>query len=945
MQIRPARALPAIVGLALATLAVLAAPALAGDVPIDLKVTNATQVPLQIVPGGGSRCWHNENFDHYEQRTVSPGQTRTMRSYARQDLPCVNGDHYRGLDIFVQYGDGSWHNPIAESDTFRANSGPWQFELAYDVSFAGGEQAPFQLRGMFDRWFPINAGQRGTSGLGGLICISGVEAHDGPNPRTIEMRVTSNIAQCANQPDQVTSEFTYNPKSTRTAAPTPSDEPLPKSVAPPRVSLGAGPEIVDFFDIARAVCDWAHPDPRWNDRGCDQIGNPEKWDLHNVSADVRNMTQLNPLVPITGVTLIDGPFRKDNFTDRPGELKYTYKVKQGESQETETVKGFKKTFGIEGGVSRKIGDLAKLDLKLSGEFEWNDETNQTQKKDSTIQRSIDDSTETEPHGTTRVYVFQSHTDLDFHFAVDLSAGLPNTAQAVRTPVARALGISSSRIQPCIGLLTAESEPNSIISFGNWLHSQGYSPESVNVTSSQATYLRALPGFITGSSDLCPGWREPYAEKFPAAVSFKGETAVRLHAGGPAEIGYAPKGPLELRICSFFDPAGKQNDEPNPHPSGDPCVSEDKGKQTLERPQGSVVGPEDANAAGVSTGGSGSELIIAAAGGRTDTLIGGAGKFDLLQGAAGRQRMFGGAGEDFLSGEGGDDLLVGGGGDDSLEGGAGRDVLRDDAGHNSLHGGAGNDRLLSSGKAESGLYGDAGDDTLTLRGSGRSIMLGGQGDDTYRVSDGASAARAVEFAGEGTDTMLTDRSATLPPNVERGVAATARGISLSAGDGGQELIGGAGSDTLDGGPGADSLRGRGGNDTLLIGNQGFDIASGGKGADRFVVDTKPVLQPVGIKFKPKGPVSASEIRDLRPGQGDRLVLRASSFGPEVCALRRHMVVRQGANPSARGKQPQLLFGRRGSLLRYDRDGSGPQAPVVVAILRGHDRLPRRAIEIR
>jgi hypothetical protein len=59
----------------------------------------------------------------------------------------------------------------------------------------------------------------------------------------------------------------------------------------------------------------------------------------------------------------------------------------------------------------------------------------------------------------------------------------------------------------------------------------------------------------------------------------------------------------------------------------------------------------------------------------------------------------------------------------------------------------------------------------------------------------------------------------------------------------------------------------------------------------------------------------------------------------------MVVRQGANPSARGTQPQLLFARRGSLLRYDRDGSGPQAPVVVAILRGHDRLPLRAIEIR
>src|SRR5690606_33594822 len=129
------------------------------------------------------------------------------------------------------------------------------------------------------------------------------------------------------------------------------------------------------------------------------------------------------------------------------------------------------------------------------------------------------------------------------------------------------------------------------------------------------------------------------------------------AGAPADIGYAKQGRFEIVICSWFEPLEKA-DQPNGDPTVDPCLPGPKAQQTTETPRGgTVVGPEDANAAGVSTGSAGSELLIAEAGGQTDTLIGGAGKFDLLQGARGRQRMFGGAGADYLTGERGADLLV------------------------------------------------------------------------------------------------------------------------------------------------------------------------------------------------------------------------------------------------------------------------------------------------
>ena len=92
-------------------------------------------------------------------------------------------------------------------------------------------------------------------------------------------------------------------------------------------------------------------------------------------------------------------------------------------------------------------------------------------------------------------------------------------------------------------------------------------------------------------------------------------------------------------------------------------------------------------------------------------------------------------------------------------------------------------------------------------------------------------------------------------------------------------------------------------------------------------------------------TANLIKDFSPAAGDRLVLKAANYGPEVLALRNRMIVRDGANPQPQGTAPQLLFAGQGSLLRFDPDGEGPMVAYVIAILRGFDHLPTDAIAVK
>jgi trimeric autotransporter adhesin len=279
-------------------------------------------------------------------------------------------------------------------------------------------------------------------------------------------------------------------------------------------------------------------------------------------------------------------------------------------------------------------------------------------------------------------------------------------------------------------------------------------------------------------------------------------------------------------------------------------------------------------------------------GGNDTLWGQAGQ-DYLQGGIGDDTLYGQDGDDSLEGGAGNDTLAGGLGQDYLFGGAGNDtyIIDDDkdfinehltgnggilwetdtggidtvkasidydlnpvanvenltltgtddiggsgndlnniitgnAGNNDLHGGNGNDTM----------YGGDGNDTFDEddywnSNSGLDTMYGGKGDDTFYIDP--LKDKAIELAGEGTDTVHSMGNYTLGSNLEnlvlvnsqRGTGNTLDNTITADENQTSYLYGLAGVDTLIGSQSGD----------VLDGGLGVDTMTGGQGADTYIVD--------------------------------------------------------------------------------------------------------------
>jgi Ca2+-binding RTX toxin-like protein len=148
------------------------------------------------------------------------------------------------------------------------------------------------------------------------------------------------------------------------------------------------------------------------------------------------------------------------------------------------------------------------------------------------------------------------------------------------------------------------------------------------------------------------------------------------------------------------------------------------------------------------------------------------------------------------------------------------------------------------------------------------MAGGAGSDNYVANNTGDVV--IEKPAEGTDTVKSSISYTLPDNVENLVATgsakttltgNALANSLTANGAGNVLRGMDGADVLVGGAGADTLEGGAGKENL-IGGAGADRLVGGSNQDNFV-------------FKSLSDFSSGRdvIVDLRPADYDRIDLRA------------------------------------------------------------------------
>jgi len=136
------------------------------------------------------------------------------------------------------------------------------------------------------------------------------------------------------------------------------------------------------------------------------------------------------------------------------------------------------------------------------------------------------------------------------------------------------------------------------------------------------------------------------------------------------------------------------------------------------------------------------------------------------------------------------------------------TLNGNSSANTLTGTQANDTINGNGGNDT-LYGLGGNDTLD-GGAGSDKMYGGPGNDTYVVN--ATGDSVIENANEGTDTVRSSVTYTLPANVEN---LTLTGSSALNGTGNaldNVITGNSGNNTLAGLAGADTLIGGSGTDT-------------------------------------------------------------------------------------------------------------------------------------
>lgn len=260
---------------------------------------------------------------------------------------------------------------------------------------------------------------------------------------------------------------------------------------------------------------------------------------------------------------------------------------------------------------------------------------------------------------------------------------------------------------------------------------------------------------------------------------------------------------------------------------------------------------------------------------------------------------------FISAGDGNDVIVTGSGDDLLDGGAGNDRLTSNEGNDRLLGGAGNDSLTGF-NGDDILIGGDGNDTL-IGGDGTDILNGGAGDDNYIVTSTSD----VISDSDGFDTVQSSDSFSLAPLpfLEDLRLVTSTAINATGNDLNNTLTGNSANNGLSGGAGNDTLTGGGGNDTLIggAGNDTFHFTLAGNTAWDLITDFSSGTDRLSIS------------RAVFTGFGGQNVLRADQFltGAGITAA---------SSPSQR-----FLYDTTSGLLRFDRDGNGASAPLLVALL--------------
>jgi Ca2+-binding RTX toxin-like protein len=595
----------------------------------------------------------------------------------------------------------------------------------------------------------------------------------------------------------------------------------------------------------------------------------------------------------------------------------------------------------------------KTSQKFSAEYNWSSAAETRTGKQSSKRVAI--SVAAKPGYRTTLDVFTRKISANYRYEGDLTFGEAGSTTPVVTPATQALNMSPSTRQPCLGYVVGDaSVRNSIMNIGKALEDAGNKDTEPTLPAERRAFLRGWHSFKTEKKE-CPG----FPAGFASAVAFKG-TGV----GTYDSVGYDEEGQPrnELVACVYQRPLGsvaKRASHRAAAGADDPCQNVPAGGgpiRTSATASGSPGGA--AGARRIPPGGTG--VLIDARRAEdvdgtpvSDKMIGtdrdedfsaGSGTFDQVYGGGGDDLVRGGQGQDLIHGDEGDDVLHGGGGFDTVFGDEGSDRILESGGAGSLHGNDGTDTLVADGGDGLTLLGGQGDDRLISRGAGTRALGGGPGDDRY-VVEGSGDEALLEMPGQGTDVVATDRSFTVPEDIEEAVATGDRPVSLRSGDGIQALTGNDAANELEGGVGSDRVDGAGGADRILLDPHGFDRASGGGGADDFIPLGTPANanRPASLERPPNR--TAHLITDFQPGRGDRIVMRSTVFGDSLTSGRGPVQIVSGRDPMPRQRRGTILFDERTGVVSFDRDGAGPISDKVAVVLPDAETLRRSWLVMR
>ncbi len=146
-------------------------------------------------------------------------------------------------------------------------------------------------------------------------------------------------------------------------------------------------------------------------------------------------------------------------------------------------------------------------------------------------------------------------------------------------------------------------------------------------------------------------------------------------------------------------------------------------------------------------------------------------------------------------------------------------------------------------------------------------------------------------------------------------------NLLNGGGGNDLLkGGRGNDTLSGGDGRDTLTGSEGGDKIT-GGKGADILAGGRGDDIFVYNSRD-----------EGGDTISDFSSTGNGNNDRFHFKASAFGNLPLGELAESRFQSSNADVAQSNNVRFFYEQDTQTLRFDPDGSGGQAAIVIAVLQ-------------